>query len=136
MNFLIGAGLTIQKNTSVLALIILSGGLLNVVFNLLFIPMLGLVGAAVATTVSYTAVTAATFWKAQPVLRLQLRFAVVGKAIVATAVMVTLVLGLGPFCAERVVDVAARRILGTGVAAMCMLILDRNIRERAWVRLG
>jgi len=136
MNFLIGAGLTIQKNTSVLALIILSGGLLNVVFNLLFIPMLGLVGAAVATTVSYTAVTAATFWKAQPVLRLQLRFAVVGKAIVATAVMVTLVLGLGPFCAERVVDVAARGILGTGVAAMCMLILDRNIRERAWVRLG
>lgn len=136
MNFLIGAGLTIPKNTTVLALIILSGGLLNVLLNLLFIPLLGLVGAAVATTVSYTAVMAATFWKAQPVLRLRLRFAVIGKAIVATAVMVTLVRGLGPFSAERAVDVAARGILGAGVAAACMVILDRDIRERAWVRVG
>jgi O-antigen/teichoic acid export membrane protein len=136
MNFLIGVGLTIQKNTTLLALITLSGGLLNVFLNVLLIPVLGLIGAAAATTVSYVAVMGATYWKAQPVLRLRLGYAVVGKAIVATAVMVVLVLGFGPFSAGRAVDVALRGILGAGAAGMCMVILDRNIRERAWLRVG
>jgi O-antigen/teichoic acid export membrane protein len=134
MNFLVASGLTIQKSTVTLSLIVLLGGLVNVVLNALLLPLLGLAGAAVATTICYVLVMAMTFSKGRHTLPLRLHYAVIGKALLATGLMSLLLLGLGPLAAARAFDLAARAALGAAVVAGCMFALDRNIRQLSWLR--
>lgn len=48
-----GAGLYIYKKTYLLAILILASGFLNIIINMILIPRLGIVGAAVATLIAY-----------------------------------------------------------------------------------
>jgi O-antigen/teichoic acid export membrane protein len=136
MNFLIASGLAIEKRTTLLAVNVICAGALNVGLNLILLPRWGLTGAAVATTAAYLALTIATYVQAQPVLRLRVQFAPIARAMVATVIMVILVLGIAPGSSASVVDIVARGIAGAGAAAVCMSILDREIRRRTWLRLA
>lgn len=47
------AGLFIHKNTKLILYFTLSSGLLNLILNIIMVPLMGLIGAAVATLISY-----------------------------------------------------------------------------------
>ena len=80
-------GLGIAKRTSAFAAINLSGGLLNVVLNLLLIPRLGIVGAALATLVSAGCVFTAYAVSSQRIYPVSHRWLRLGLAVAATAVI-------------------------------------------------
>jgi len=132
LNFIIALGLTIQKKTMVLAFITLLSGLTNIGLNLVLLPKWGLMGAAVATTVAYTVLLVSTYVKSRRALPLHIDYPVVGKAVLATGLMAALLIGVGPVTSELFTDLAMRGMLGVGVALGCMLVLDREIRVRAW----
>jgi len=52
-NFLYGAGLYLKKKTRTLLIIIFSSAIINIILNILFIPLLGLLGAAVSTLIAF-----------------------------------------------------------------------------------
>lgn len=52
-NFLFGAGLYLMKKTKALSAIIFGSALLNIILNIIFIPLLGLIGAAMTTLITF-----------------------------------------------------------------------------------
>jgi O-antigen/teichoic acid export membrane protein len=59
---IVGAGLYINKRTMIIAALVGVSACLNVVLNIVFIPYLGLIGAALATLFSYGALAFGVLW--------------------------------------------------------------------------
>jgi O-antigen/teichoic acid export membrane protein len=135
MNFIFVVGQTIQKNTARLALNVSAVSVLNLVLNLLLIPRLHLVGAALATTSAYAALVAANYSQSRAVVALRLDGPVIRKAILAAAVMIILVCGLGPVSSRSVVDLSVRATAGGVTALLSFWLLDANVRQWTWSRL-
>jgi O-antigen/teichoic acid export membrane protein len=133
INFIVVAGLTVQKNTVLLALNVCGAAMVNLVLNLFLIRRWGLSGAALATTLGYGALFVANYLTSRSVLDLRLEYSIIGKALLATAAMDALLYRLGHVSSRSVVDVAARGMLGAAAVALVFWLLDRNARQ--WVRL-
>ena len=67
MNF--SAGIFIKEKTKILPVITLFGAVITIVFNLLLIPFFGMMGAAVATVISYFAMALFLYIKSTKVYR-------------------------------------------------------------------
>jgi O-antigen/teichoic acid export membrane protein len=135
MNFIFVVGQTIQKNTARLALNVSAVAVLNVALNLLLIPRLHLVGAAVATTIAYAALVGANYAQSRSVVQLRLDGPVIRKAFLAAIVMIALVYTVGPVSSRSVVDLSVRATAGAITAALSFWLLDGNVRQWAWSRL-
>jgi O-antigen/teichoic acid export membrane protein len=136
LNFLIATAMTVEKRTLGLAVLVLVAGIGNIVLNLIAIPLWGLVGAALCTTVAYAGLVVATYVRTLPVLGLRLRAGLIAKSVLATAIMAGLVSALGPLSSARFLDLAARGSVGVVVAAGCLWALDRDLRQRAWAQVA
>lgn len=135
MNFIVIAGLTIQKRTAILAVNVCLAAVFNVALNLLLVPRYGLTGAAVATTLAYAALLVANYALSRSVLQLRLDGAIVGRAVVASAAMLLLVSYARRADRPLVLDVAVRGALGVAVVAVCFSLLDGNLRRWAWTHV-
>jgi O-antigen/teichoic acid export membrane protein len=81
------AGLFIEKRTGLIAMIVLSGAVLDVALNLLLLPRIGLYGAAISSAASGVACTCGMWVASSRLLRIRLNFpalAVYGGAAVTT----------------------------------------------------
>jgi O-antigen/teichoic acid export membrane protein len=137
LNFLFAVPLMIEKDTRALAVITLLAGALNLLLNLVLLPRWGLPGAGVATTVSYAALTGATWLWSRPVspLRLRLRYAVIAKSAIATGIMVAALASRGPVSSHLAMDLAVRGAFGVMIVAVCMWIFDADTRSLIWLRI-
>jgi O-antigen/teichoic acid export membrane protein len=108
---------------------------LNIALNLLLIPYWQLVGAAVATTVAYTALVVANYSQSRAVIALRLDGPVIRKSLLAAVAMVALVYGVGPISSQFVVDLIVRATAGALTAALAFVLLDGNARQWTWARL-
>ncbi|MBU2636701.1 MAG: oligosaccharide flippase family protein [Bacteroidetes bacterium] len=68
------AGIYIQKKTSYLPFITLIAAIANVVFNFLLIPMLGIIGAAFATLISYVVMAVTMYYYSQKFYRIEYEY--------------------------------------------------------------
>ncbi|MBU1298611.1 MAG: polysaccharide biosynthesis C-terminal domain-containing protein, partial [Bacteroidetes bacterium] len=68
------AGIYIQKKTAYLPLITLTAAIANVVFNFLLIPMLGIMGAALATLISYAVMAVTMYYYSQKFYRIEYEY--------------------------------------------------------------
>ncbi|MDI6780119.1 MAG: polysaccharide biosynthesis C-terminal domain-containing protein [Bacteroidota bacterium] len=68
------AGIYIQKKTRYLPFITLIAAIANVVFNFLLIPMLGIMGAAFATLISYVVMAVTMYYYSQKFYRIEYEF--------------------------------------------------------------
>jgi O-antigen/teichoic acid export membrane protein len=132
MNFIVVMGHTIQKNTLRLALNVSAAALLNLVLNLLLIPALHLVGAALATTIAYAALVILNYRQSRAVVALRLDPHVIRNALLAAVVMIALVCGVGPVSSRSVVDLSVRAPAGVLAAALSFWLLDGNVRQWVW----
>jgi O-antigen/teichoic acid export membrane protein len=134
MNFIVVMGHTIEKNTLRLALNVCAAAFLNMVLNLLMIPPLHLVGAALATTIAYAALVALNYRQSRAVVALRLDAHVIRNALLAAVVMLGLVCGVGPVSSASVVDLSVRATAGAVAAALSFWLLDGNVRQWVWSR--
>jgi len=78
-NFL--AGLYIEEKTKYIPFVTGAGAVINVVVNILFIPILGIVGAALATLASYIVMAAYSYYYAQKFYKIEYEYSKVVKII-------------------------------------------------------
>jgi O-antigen/teichoic acid export membrane protein len=135
LSFVVVVGLTVQKRTVPLALILCAVALLNLILNLLLIPVWHLTGAAIATTTAYAAMFTAQYWMSRASIRLRVDGMVVAKAAAATAAAVALLSVTDRIRASDVTEVASSVVAGGAVAFAVFAVLDARLRRalpRPW----
>ena len=135
LNFIVVVGQTINKNTGRLALNVAGVAVLNITLNLILVPYWHLVGAAVATTIAYTALVGMNYAQSRAVLELRVDGSVIRASLLATAAMVALVWGVGPISSQSVVDLSVRATFGALTAALVFVVLDGTARQWTLARL-
>lgn len=132
MNFIAVVGLTIERRTKAVALNVCIAALLNVAANLVLVPLFGLVGAALATTLAYAALLVANYAMSRRTLPLRLDAVVAAKALATATAMLLVVSQVGSAEWPLLANVAARGLLGAATIAAGFAFLDADVRR--WCR--
>jgi O-antigen/teichoic acid export membrane protein len=135
LNFIVTAGLTVQKRTVVLALTVSGAALINVVLNLVLIPHWQLVGAAIATTTAYAALVVMNYVLGGAAIELRLHSEVVLKAAAATAFAIAVLASLEMTAPGGIADLVYGLLLGSAAAAAVFVALDARLRRLAFVQM-
>ena len=124
------AGLYIKEKTKFFPLVTGAGAVVNVVANLLLIPALGIVGAALATLASYLVMAAALFYFAQRFYRIDYEYAKILKILAAVVIAAGLYY-YGTY--HGGLTIAHKGILLLGFAAALLLL--RVVEKKEIARL-
>jgi O-antigen/teichoic acid export membrane protein len=108
-NFLFTVGLYFHKRTDIISYMIMAFGLFNILLNLVFIPFMGVQGAAWATLITYFFHLVVSYRLASPYLRVQLYPHSFFKALAGSFIMI---------CALYL----SRDLLPTGPMGLCVKI--------------
>jgi len=120
-------GLLIHKRTYSLMRVIALACVLNVAMNVVLLPRMGLLGAAIATLASYLFTSALFFWESQPLLPLEMewvawgRYIAVGVASWAVASRVNL--------ENNFVELALKGALSLTLYFGALWLIDRRVRR-------
>lgn len=88
--------LTLAEKTTVLGLILVSSGLLNIALNILMVPRYGITGAAVSTLITYLVLTLMVTYNVRKYIRFKFDGIFILKSVVASAIMITVPMTLSP----------------------------------------
>jgi len=119
-------GLLIHKKGSKIATATLGASILNVGLNLLLLPRIGLVGAAVATTISYGAIVIFLAYQSLSVLPFKIEVT----AFIRYALIGITVAWLGTFVhlASPILNILARSLIIISLYGLVLWLTDRQVR--------
>jgi O-antigen/teichoic acid export membrane protein len=121
------AGLYLTKRTATMAYLVLFATVTNVVLNMLLLPRVGLLGAAIATLVSYAVLLVSSAYASRCLLRLQWQWRTWGVYIGLASIDVTLTGQVQT--GTLVADLLIKAILSTILYWGGMLLLDGEVRH-------
>ncbi len=127
MTPMLGAGLFIHRRSTALVSIIMSSAALNIGLNIVLIPLLGVVGSAVATLASYAVVAMLMALVGRRILPVRLPWPSIGRSALASGVMFAAVFFVYP--GHRMLTVGVRALLGVLVYAVTIVALDEHARS-------
>jgi O-antigen/teichoic acid export membrane protein len=130
LSFVVASGLRLRKQTVIAAGIAVAGAAANVCLNIILLPRWGLVGAAVATTVTYVGMAVAIYVEVRVVLELRPRLGLIGKSLLVSVAMALAVRAMPSMSPFLVVDLGLRGTAGLLIAAGGLWSLDRDVRLR------
>jgi len=130
--FIFGMGLYIKKNTKVLLAIIVSSAVLNMVLNVALIPAFGLIGAAMATCLSFLFFIAVLTWSSFKIVRVKMDYAGIVRYLVASAFMIGVISTPG----IRELHILLKVVIGGAAYASLILIIDGQLRNLAANEIG
>jgi O-antigen/teichoic acid export membrane protein len=133
-NSMVGAGLFIHRKTRTIMAIVLSCALLNLGLNLILVPRIGILGAAIATLVCYAGTALAMAIAGRHLLPIALPWATLARAGLASVAMYASVIYLCP--GRHLLTVGVRAAVGALVYAILMVIIDVDARSLAAKALG
>jgi len=125
-NFFAGIG-----KPQIYAKIIYFGAFLNVILNLILIPVIGIMGAAIATAFSYFVIMAMTFKDVRKYIKLSFPIGIWARTILAGAIFTLLIWALKKILFLNVWVETAVVLVLSGIIYIAMLFLFRiiDIRE-------
>jgi O-antigen/teichoic acid export membrane protein len=123
------AGMYLRKKNRLLVPFVVAAAILNVILNVILIPVLGIVGSALATLISYTVMCAAAWTVGARYLPLRFPFFDLFKFATLAAVMYAAVVNV--HATNGVVDLAAKVLVGMVVYALLVVAFDKTCREWA-----
>jgi O-antigen/teichoic acid export membrane protein len=94
--------------------------LLNVVFNFLLIPLLGIVGAAIATLISYTSMVIICIYVSFKHIEFNLNFSFVLKCIISSSFMFGIIFYLNP---SNIMSIIGSVLLGVFIYFVIMILI-------------
>jgi O-antigen/teichoic acid export membrane protein len=124
---LMGAGLFVERRTLTLMQLVLGSAILNVVLNVALIPSLGIVGAALATLVSYAALALAMAACGARWLPVRIPWGGLVRASLASVVMYQVVSRLDT--GGRLGTIAVRVAVGIVVYALLLVVVEPRARD-------
>lgn len=123
-----GAGLFIYKKTRILTVLILASALLNIILNMVLIPKLGIVGAAIATLVAYLLLTLLINLFSFKYLKFTINITSILHFIIASLIMFIAISQIR--FSSNTLNLAAKIISGITIYSMLVLIMNTEIRRR------
>jgi O-antigen/teichoic acid export membrane protein len=133
-NSMVGAGLFIHRKTRTIMSIVLSCAALNLALNLILIPRIGILGAAIATLVCYAATALAMAIAGRHLLPVALPWATLARAGLASLAMYGSVIYVCP--GRHLLTVGVRAALGGLVYGAVMALIDPDARALGVKALG
>ncbi len=130
--FIFGMGMYIKKDTKALFGIIISSAVLNVVLNLLLIPAMGLVGAALSTALSYIFFIAVLIRYSFRTVSVKVDYAGIARYVAASVFMLALISLPG----IRELHVLFKILAGFLAYSFLILVIDSRLRRLARVEFG
>lgn len=133
---IVAAGLYIHKKTKVLMILVVAAALLNVLLNVLLVPALGIVGAAVATLISYIVLVTGGFIYSRRLLRISIPWPALVKFTLLAIIMYVAVLQVT--LANPVAALFGKIIVGISIYSLLVLVFDARARDglfAAWQRM-
>ena len=124
----LSAGLIIEKKTKLLLGYSLFSGAVNIVLNIILIPLFGIVGAAAATLCSYLLLTLITAFSSQRFLMLSINFSLISKFIAGSVLMTLVILNID---GVTLIDIIAKILVGALIYLSTVLLMDRPMRVKA-----
>lgn len=133
-NVIVGAGLFIHRQTKIIMRLVLGAATLNIALNVVLIPRMGIMGAAVATLVSYVVLSLLMAVAGSRRLRLGAPWLCVAKTALFSGLMYLAVMHVQ--VGGRVTTLLTRVAVGALVYGALLLAFDGEAREacRAGVR--
>lgn len=128
-----GIGLIIEKKTSLMLGITLLSGVFNLLNNIILIPPFGLVGAAMATLISYFVYIIATALASNRYLKIKINLKLIGKFLVASTIMSLVLINVS---GTNTYHLLIKVILGVIVYFASIITLDRSVRMKALTMIG
>jgi O-antigen/teichoic acid export membrane protein len=125
-NAMMGAGLFIQRKTRVIMSIVVCCAALNIGLNLVLVPRIGIIGAAIATLVSYSVTALALGTAGRRLLRVPLPWMTILRAGLAAAIMFVAIRHVLP--GHRLLTVGVRMLLGAPIYLVLMRFIDADAR--------
>ena len=111
------------EETALRAKIVWAGTVANVLINAVAIPSLGIMGAAVATVLTYLLIAGLTLYRVSSILSLTLPWLTVGRTVGATLAMIAVA---EAFLPDRIVII----VLFSGLLYFGMLVVSRELTLR------
>ncbi len=93
---IIGQIIVLEKKTQITGMIWIIASIVNVVFNIMFIPLFGLIGAAAITLISYLLAFILTLFYSQKYFKFNYNFKFMIKSIFSSIIMSTFLIALNP----------------------------------------
>lgn len=124
---ILGAGLVIhRKSTTMMVAVSVSAGI-NLLANIILVPLWGIIGAAVSTTIGYASILVTFAVAARRWLPVEIRWKPILRAIAAAAVMYVAVSFILPN--RRFLTVAVRGVAGMIIYAAVIAAIDSDGRS-------
>ncbi len=125
-NTMVAAGLFIHRKTKQIMSVVLSAAILNVALNIILVPRIGILGAAIATLVSYVLASGALALAGHRFLPVKLPWATIVRAAVAALGMYLAVVRINP--SHHLATVAARMLAGAPIYLGLIALIDPDAR--------
>jgi len=125
-NSMLGAGLFIHRKTRVIMAIVVSGAALNIGLNLILVPRIGIIGAAIATLASYSGTALALRIAGRRLLPVPLPWLTFLRAGIAAGIMYLVIQHVLP--GHRLLTVAVRIVVGAPIYVVVMVLIDADAR--------
>jgi O-antigen/teichoic acid export membrane protein len=132
-NFLYGAGLYLKKKTVVLSVIIFSSAILNILLNIILIPLFGLKGAAITTLLSFLVEMFLLIKFSFRSLSFKIPVYTLLKYVALSIIMVAVMLSITNLGSWQTI---VRVIAGFLTYISGILIIEADVREKAGLLLG
>ena len=124
------AGLYIQKQTKKITAVVFIAVVFNCVLNILLIPTLHIMGAAIATLITYVLLTIALIAISNKYLKFKINLPAIIKVIVSACLMFIIVIRIPS--ESNVWGIVIKIIVGAFTYSFCLVLLDKNIR--LWIK--
>jgi O-antigen/teichoic acid export membrane protein len=125
-NTMVAAGLFIHRKTKQIMAVVGSAAILNVVLNIILVPRIGILGAAIATLVSYLLASGALTVAGRRFLPVRLPFTTIARAALAAVAMYLAVMHLSP--GHHLATLTARMVVGAPVYLLLIALIDPDAR--------
>ncbi len=123
---MLGAGLFIHRKTRIIMIIVLSCAILNLGLNVILVPRLGIVGAAIATLISYAAAAMALGAAGRKFLPVAIPWSTLLRASAAAIIMYAALYYICP--GRRLLTIGVRLSIGVPVYAAVIALIDEDAR--------
>lgn len=125
-NTMVAAGLFIHRKTKQIMSVVLSAAILNVMLNIILVPRIGILGAAIATLVSYALASAALAAASRRFLPVRLPWPTMARSALAALGMYLAVSRLS--AGHHLLTVAVRMLVGAPVYVGIIAVIDPDAR--------
>jgi len=121
-----GRGVLLSKHTGIFTTASVAAGLTNIGLNIIFIPHFGIIGAAIATLISYVMAAFIMFYNSRKYMRFEVDKSFIMKSILASIVMT---LAIWAFSPVGIVKILLSIVIGIIIYFGLLLLLKGFKRE-------